>query len=240
MSAPDREAVASRGQPGLRFWLAWVLANSIGGALGGAAIEVAGALGAGVFGIALGIPQWLVLRRYLPRTGWWMGATALGAAIFWGMVPFITYFAFVLAFLVLSLFSSPEVRTALDAVFYPVMAAIGGAAAGLIVGLLQQWLVLERHLRHAGWWAVSSIAGGAMAAGIAGLDLYARTTTRTFELLAAIRGGGDIPSASGALLWAPHGSVSGAVFGTAYALITGVALVWLLRHRTVIPGRTAS
>lgn len=35
-----------------------------------------GTLGA-VFLLSMGLPQWLVLRRHLPRAGWWVGANAL-------------------------------------------------------------------------------------------------------------------------------------------------------------------
>jgi hypothetical protein len=39
-----------------------------------------------VMGLSIGVGQWLVLRRCLPQTGWWIGANVVG----WGLVALIT------------------------------------------------------------------------------------------------------------------------------------------------------
>lgn len=46
---------------------------------------LAAALGL-VLGSVLGIPQWLVLRRYVLRAGWWVGANSLAWAIGMGAI----------------------------------------------------------------------------------------------------------------------------------------------------------
>jgi hypothetical protein len=55
-----------------------------------------------VMGLAIGIAQWLLLRRRLARAGWWIAANALG----WGLLGLITpgnaldqYGLFILGFL---------------------------------------------------------------------------------------------------------------------------------------------
>ena len=39
-----------------------------------------------LMGLAIGITQWLLLRRRLARAGWWIAASALG----WGLLGLIT------------------------------------------------------------------------------------------------------------------------------------------------------
>jgi len=39
-----------------------------------------------LIGLSIGVWQWLLLRRRLPRAGWWVGANVLG----WGLVGLIT------------------------------------------------------------------------------------------------------------------------------------------------------
>jgi hypothetical protein len=39
-----------------------------------------------MMGLAIGLTQWLVLRRRIPQAGWWIAANALG----WGLVGLIT------------------------------------------------------------------------------------------------------------------------------------------------------
>ena len=64
----------------------WVLASTIGFALGSVLSEaVIGAIGeamaGGILGAALGIAQWLVLRRWVSRAGWWALASAVPLAV---------------------------------------------------------------------------------------------------------------------------------------------------------------
>ena len=39
-----------------------------------------------VLGLSIGVGQWLLLRRRLPRAGWWIGANVVG----WGLLALIT------------------------------------------------------------------------------------------------------------------------------------------------------
>lgn len=71
---------------GRSFWIGWALAF-IGFPLGGIAAAaligpittpLAGALGGMVTGAVLGAVQWLVLRRRLLLSAWWIAATGMG------------------------------------------------------------------------------------------------------------------------------------------------------------------
>lgn len=91
-----------------------------------------------VMGLVSGLLQYLMLRRYLPRMGWWVVATALA----WPLAAVGLYF--------MSLFH-------LDTNDYwfglLVTLVIGGA-----IGLMQ-WLVLRQHVPHSGWWVPATVVG---------------------------------------------------------------------------------
>ena len=70
-----------------------------------------------VGGVILGFPQWLILKRYIPRAGWWVGANALAWAC--GMP---------LVFFVASASATEDLRSA------ALTATIGLAAVGALVG----------------------------------------------------------------------------------------------------------
>ncbi len=84
---------------GWRLWLWWVLASTLGWSVGGVVLRpvfgaigpvfgllVGGLLVGAIGGAALGVSQWLVLRRQLARAGWWIVASTLGWAV--GVVVF--------------------------------------------------------------------------------------------------------------------------------------------------------
>jgi hypothetical protein len=98
-----------------------------------------------VVGLSTGILQYGLLRRYMPRMGWWVLATAGGWSLglvlivlgifgvlthFWGAETIYRSWAFVLAFSLL----------------------------GLSIGF-GQWLVLRRRLPRAGWWIGANVLG---------------------------------------------------------------------------------
>ncbi|HXL35698.1 MAG TPA: hypothetical protein VN954_00695 [Ktedonobacteraceae bacterium] len=85
-----------------------------------------------VLGPILGVPQWLVLRRYLPKAGWWVLANALA----W-MVGMVIVF-------VATNFIPPEGITLNVAFVLLLFLFIAGAAVGAIHGLVLIWLL---HLR---------------------------------------------------------------------------------------------
>ena len=141
-------------------WRVWVLATAIGAFVawtlgmipstfmfagadsGGAApaqisdlvIYALAAVMGFVLGLILGVPQWLVLRHHLPRSGWWVLANALA----W-MVGMVIVF-------VGTNFIPPEgisLNVALVLLFFLFVA---GAAVGAIHGLVLVWLLQVRSL----------------------------------------------------------------------------------------------
>jgi hypothetical protein len=158
---------AARRKPEWFFYPAWVVASAlpvpiawfIGWAIisqvervAGGTIEVAGRtritedfLFGYVFvpllGLLTGFLQYLLLRRYLPRIGWWIAATALG----WPLGIAGVYLVY--AALPAALEASSTWPLAL------VLVSVGGATG------LAQWLVLRRRVRRAGWWILASALG---------------------------------------------------------------------------------
>jgi hypothetical protein len=144
--------------------LRWVLATSIGWIAGFAICEVVvkpivytfthfpsdGA----VIGIAVGIGQWLVLRRRTSalaqsgdftlvadggyRTAWWALASSVGFAIGKDLGDMVA-----------------------AAMSGPAGVALGGVVIGTCLGLAQ-WLVLRRHVANGGWWILASAVAWAV------------------------------------------------------------------------------
>jgi hypothetical protein len=143
-------------------WRVWVLATAIGAFVawtlgmipstfmfagsdsGGAAsthmsdlvIYALAAVMGFVLGAILGVPQWLVLRRHLPRAGWWVLANALA----W-MVGMVIVF-------VGTNFIPPEGITLNVAFVLLLFLLIAGAAVGAIHGLVLVWLLHLRSLKQ--------------------------------------------------------------------------------------------
>ena len=94
-----------------------------------------------ILGLAGGFMQWLVLRRRIAGTGWWVPASTLGLPI-----------ALVIAVGAMRLGGIPS----------PILL---GVLFGVVSGIMP-WLVLRRQLARAGWWIpahlLGSLLGGAM------------------------------------------------------------------------------
>ena len=94
-----------------------------------------------ILGLAGGFMQWLVLRRRIAGTGWWVPASALGFPV-----------ALVMAEGAMRLVGIPS----------PILL---GVLFGILSGILP-WLVLRRQVARAGWWVpahlLGSLVGGAM------------------------------------------------------------------------------
>src|SRR4051794_36781958 len=121
--------------------LAWVAATVVGWLIGFAACEALQSFLTTVFvdglviGSAIGIAEWLVLRRWMSPVGWWVAASIVGFG----------------AGKALSDAMLPGTSTLVGYV-------LSGAVIGAVVGLAQA-LVLRRSLRSALWWApVSAVA----------------------------------------------------------------------------------
>ena len=94
-----------------------------------------------IVGLLTGALQYGLLRRYLPRMGWWVAATTGGwlLGVFLILIPGWLHWTN-------SLFS---LNLALDLGFIVMGSSIG-------VG---QWLLLRRRLPRAGWWIAANGAG---------------------------------------------------------------------------------
>ena len=94
-----------------------------------------------LLGLLSGFLQYLLLRRYLPRIGWWIGATVLGwllLIVVLGLLPIV---------------SSP---------YFDVRSMWFGALAVVLMGgstALPQWLVLRQRVRRAAGWILASVLG---------------------------------------------------------------------------------
>ncbi len=138
----------------LTTFVAWVLATIAGF---GSGVVLAGSIGARVasaagepslmfvpwgfiitglgVGTMLGAMQWLVLRRWVSRSGWWVLTTILGWTVS--------------AFVVNSLSESLIICGT------PVL-------AGAVLCGTMQWLVLRRQVSRAGWWVLANLVSWPM------------------------------------------------------------------------------
>jgi hypothetical protein len=138
------------------LWLQWVLATTAGFIVGGFAAGAAakamieahggdvigltpweGAVVGAVAGLAIGIGQWLVLRRRIAHAGWWVLAIIVGWIVF-------------------------DAVLAASGRSNPILGASGLAFAALAFAMMQ-WLVLRRQATQAGRWIVVSTAALAVA-----------------------------------------------------------------------------
>jgi hypothetical protein len=120
----------------LMFVAKWTLAYLLGEAVGrgGAAIlgnvtrsDAVGVIGLVGIGIAVGFTQWILLRRRLDYSQWWILLTAIGWAVgIFSPVAFIDTYNFL---------------TRLVSEIYQ----------GVVLGTMQ-WLVLRRSVSQAAWW----------------------------------------------------------------------------------------
>ena len=90
-------------------------------------------------GLVTGFLQYLLLRRHLPRIGWWIAATTLGWSL--GLIGSrVLYRTF---------YGTLDV----NAIWFDIlMTALVGGAMGLA-----QWLVLHPRVRHAAWWILANV-----------------------------------------------------------------------------------
>ncbi len=206
------------------FWLKWVLAyaitlaisvvpafiypgvnEAIGATLGRNAaatiVSMLALLSGILIAILAGMLQWLVLRQHVRWANQWWLATSVG----WIAGGFLAPYA---AFAVLG--ARPPTLS-FNAVTAPVSAAV--------VGILQ-WLVLRRRVRRAGWWVLASIASWVIGER---LGLYVG-----FEL--AMRAGGAAYVFGQDLASIAFSASFEAVIGAMAGSMTGIVLVWLLRH----------
>lgn len=152
-------------------------------------------------GSAVGIFQWLVLRKLLPNiklSQWWL-ATAVGAFVAWtlGMIP-STMMA--MAGEMETGAAPPEMS---DAVMYALAAAMGLVLGPILA--LPQWWVLRRYVKQAWLWIPANAL--AWAAGMAVI----------FVVVGTIPAGGITPLVVGVLLGGL--AMAGAVVGASHGVV---------------------
>lgn len=110
-----------------------------------------------------GLLQYWLLRRYLPRIGWWILVTfagaLLGAGLIFGWLNAAAYWG--------TAVGMPE-SWALDPVFMILGFSVGAG----------QWLLLRRRLPRAGWWIVAHVVGWGLLRPVTG------NTLSEFDVLA--------------------------------------------------------
>jgi hypothetical protein len=151
VSAPRCQAWAAR----LALWCAWVALTTVGWLLGslvvlmvqmwttGAADAfvrslVGSALLGGIVGLAVGVAQWLVLRREQDGTQSWIAVNVAAWAVAWAIGQAIT-------------------DSMLDD-YWLLGLVPGGLLLAVIVGV-SQWLALRRCAQRASWWLPASLIG---------------------------------------------------------------------------------
>jgi hypothetical protein len=97
-----------------------------------------------IVGLVMGCFQYILLRRYLPRMGWWVAATVAGWLL--GLALIIAIFQ------ALALFWTDDIANE----FLTVNWAF--AILGVSIGF-GQWLLLRRRLARAAWWIAASMGG---------------------------------------------------------------------------------
>jgi hypothetical protein len=142
-----------------------------------------------ILGLAGGFMQWLVIRRRIAGTGWWVPASTLGFPV-----------ALVIAVGAMRLGGIPS----------PILL---GVLFGVVSGILP-WLVLRRQLARAGWWVPAHLLGSLVGGAMGIVAFHAVSLIGFYQFV-----------------WA----AAGAMFGAGLGAITGITLVWLLRHP--VPGK---
>jgi len=154
--------------------ITWAIVSRIVQVVGGR-IQVAGQshitedfIGAYVLlpmlGLLIGVLQYLLLRRYLPRMVWWIPATVLGWAL-----PLLLGLA--------SVGWLPAL--AIDPVW---SGALGFALIGASIGVCQ-WLVLRRRIHRATLWVLASILGWGMSGLVSGETISSQLDVIALALL---------------------------------------------------------
>jgi len=119
------------------LWMEWILATTVGWAIGFVLSEF-------VVGVAVGLAQWVVLRKRIERSGWWILVSGVGWAAGRGLASLLF----------------PAQNTILI-----------GAMIGAILGLAQ-WVVLRHRVVQSWWWiVVSALSWGLALTGVLGATL---------------------------------------------------------------------
>jgi len=144
----------------MRLVLLWALASAaafgIGGRVGSTVspsrdLIVIGYLSLSASLMLTGALQWLVLRRLIAESGWWMPASLAAVAVI-GLLVF-----------------------GLGLIDRDVGWVLGVAVGGIVLGALQ-WLVLREQVARAGWWVLTNTLGLIVAIPVVGFVTWATGT----------------------------------------------------------------
>jgi len=212
-----------RRTPGLVTWLFWVVLTALGGIAGtfllsflsNANASLNGLLiwcylASPLFFVALG--QWLLLRRFVAQSGWWLLTGVLG---------FIFVYPYLLIYSFSALLTSGQSLIFGTQEFWKVSFSLGVMSLifGSLVGLLQGILVIRRWgavPRRLLWWVI----GSAIAWGVGYLA--------SEQFLASLLWHGSTKF-SQAATWLVVGTTWGII-----GAITGVVLIWVGRARVKV------
>ena len=161
---------------GWGFWLKWTLISVVGfacsfiaafalGTLAGLVatlwgivglnfgVGLAAAKGGVAVGAVVGFVQWLLVRRHLARSGWWILASAIGSGI-----------AFAVAVGVAGGANGP--------VAWLLGGVVGGLLGGTVVGLLQWRVLCEQFAQASQWvWIAGSAVAWALGMAVIGMGM---------------------------------------------------------------------
>ncbi len=185
----------------------WLVANLLGGAVGGvveARFEFLGTLV--LMGSAVGLAQWLLLRGRLPRAGYWAWVMALG----WPLAN--------LLWIAIGDRFAPLIQALTDHGWLWEVFWLNALRMPVILGSISilQALVLATRWRALPRWLLANLVGGAVMGAIS-------ATTCLVACAATTQIAGTL--ATGALL--------GALSWSGYALITGPMLLSLVRQSKI-------
>jgi hypothetical protein len=193
----------------LRFPLvpAWVVASAVGGLVFGAVFASRALFTALLLGVCLGLPQWLVLRSYLPHASRWLIVSAGAMLLAWlcGLLATLT--------LGLSLEALGGVLGLPDNLRLALMFVPSAALAGGLVGSLQTLVLGPTPAARLPWVWSSAVAAPIFWAVLLGLHqpFGGMETTNPLVHLASGAGG-----------------------GLAYGLLTGPLVQRLLARSTLL------
>jgi hypothetical protein len=192
---------------GIGFWLAWVLASTLGFGVGpilGIGILLAARVpeGAGfpimfgaIFGAIGAFAQWMVIRRRIPEAGLWIPFSAV---------------AFMISVLMAA---SGGSGVSSDFNLLLILAGI----YGLLGGFLQSLILAKRGV-PIGWWIAASVIGGLLGCTMNGSAVAAVQSDAAWNL------GSTMFS-----IWFRLG----APIGLGLGITTGATLLWFLRNPKV-------
>jgi hypothetical protein len=196
---------------GWKFLVQWVVVTVVSSTVGGASVGAMMWVGDApliapvsmlLFGVFVGLGQWLILRQRIHKAGWWVSTSLAGWTV--GGIAFQSIY-----WVVETIAHKTMGSQALLAVVYgfTVGGAIGLIVGGFSVGLAQ-WFVLRTQVHRPGWWVLASTISW-------GTGLAASVAAGVFSL---------------APDWIVGGAMLGAIGGLVAGSTSGSVLVWLLRQ----------